>query len=84
VMPKKPSDAEREALVQAEVENYCREHPRSPTAMRRPRIFLRGSNCVALLGGTLQEGIAGIGTTVQAALRAFDTQYLNSLKPPQG
>ncbi len=68
----------------AEMERYCEEHPRSPTAVRRPRIMLRGRNCVALLGSTLEDGIAGIGSSVRAALRAFDVQYLNSLKPPRG
>lgn len=68
----------------AEMERYCAEHPRSPSAVRRPRIMLRGRNCVALLGSTLEDGIAGIGSSVRAALRAFDVQYANSLKPPRG
>ena len=68
----------------AEMERYCEEHPRSPTATRRPRIMVRGRNCVALLGSTLEDGIAGIGSSVRAALRAFDVQYSNSLKPPRG
>ena len=68
----------------AEMERYCQEHPRSPTAVRRPRVIVRGRNCVALLGSTLEDGIAGIGSTVRAALRAFDVQYANSLKPPRG
>ena len=33
---------------------------------------------------TMQDGVAGIGSTVSAALRAFDIQYANSLKPPRG
>ncbi len=68
----------------AEMERYCEEHPRSPTAIRRPRIMIRGRSCVALLGSTLEDGIAGIGSSVNAALRAFDLQYSNSLKPPRG
>jgi hypothetical protein len=68
----------------AEMERYCEEHPRSPSAVRRPRIMLRGRSCVALLGSTLEDGVAGIGSTVRAALRAFDVQYSNSLKPPRG
>ncbi len=82
-MPNKPTkscDTERTAEALAEMERYCEEHPRSPAAVRRPRIMIRGSSCVALLGGTLQDGVAGIGATVRAALRAFDAQYLNSLK----
>jgi hypothetical protein len=30
----------------------------------------------------VEEGIVGIGTTVTAALRAFDAQYLAGLRPP--
>ena len=72
----------QEAL--AEMERYCEEHPLSPSAVRRPRIMVRGRNCVALLGSTLEDGIAGIGSSVRAALRAFDVQYSNSLKSPRG
>lgn len=68
----------------AEMERYCAEHPRSPTAVRRPRIMVRGRNCIALLGSTLEDGIAGIGSSVRSALSAFDVQYSNSLKPPRG
>ncbi len=78
----KTIQAEREA--RAEMARYCAKHPRSPTAVRKPRLMLRGRSWVALLGYTLQDGVAGIGTTVGAALRAFDVQYHNSLKPPRG
>jgi hypothetical protein len=30
------------------------------------------------------RGIVGIGPTVEAALRAFEVQYLRALKPPAG
>jgi hypothetical protein len=30
----------------------------------------------------VEEGIVGIGPTVEAALRAFDAQYLAGLRPP--
>jgi len=30
----------------------------------------------------VEEGIIGIGSTVTAALRAFDAQYLAGLRPP--
>jgi hypothetical protein len=45
-------------------------------------LFFRGDLWIALLGVNLEEGIVGIGPTVEAALRAFDTQYLNGLRPP--
>jgi len=46
--------------------------------------MIRGSSCIALLGATLQDGIAGIGASVDAALRAFDLQYSNSPRRPRG
>jgi len=42
-------------------------------------LSIRGRTFVALLGPTIEEGIAGFGDSVQAALRAFDTQYSRSL-----
>ena len=59
---------------------YCEEHPRSPAATRRPRIMSRGKLWIALLGSTLEDGIAGIGPTVETALHAFDVRYKNTLK----
>ena len=64
------------------MERYCVEHPRSPSAVRRPQLSRRGRTFVALLGRNLQSGISGIGNTVEAALRAFDLQYLRALQPP--
>ena len=75
-------DSARETL--AEMERYCAQHPSSPSATRRPRVMWRGHTCVALLGSTLEDGIAGLGGTVGAALRAFDVRYSNSLKARRG
>jgi hypothetical protein len=61
---------------------YCAEHPGSPSAARRPLLFLRSHLWIALLGPSVEEGIIGIGPTVEAALRAFDAQYLADLRPP--
>jgi hypothetical protein len=65
-----------------EVAIYCDKHPRSPSAVRRPKVMLRGDVWIALIGDTVQRGIAGFGPTIQAALGAFDRQYLNALRPP--
>lgn len=67
-----------------QMELYCRAHPGSPSAVRRPQLFVRGELWIALLGPTVEEGIVGIGSTVPAALRAFDGQYLAGLRPPDG
>ena len=65
-----------------QMELYCNAHPGSPSAVRRPKLFVRGELWIALLGPTVEEGIVGIGATVRAALRAFDSQYLAGLRPP--
>ena len=65
-----------------QMELYCQAHPGSPAAVRRPRLFVRGELWIALLGPSVEEGIVGIGSTVAAALRAFDRQYLAGLRPP--
>jgi hypothetical protein len=58
------------------MELYCAAHPGSPSAARKPRLLYRGQLWVALLGPSVEEGLVGIGQTVEAALRAFDAQYL--------
>ncbi|PWT86219.1 MAG: hypothetical protein C5B58_01775 [Acidobacteria bacterium] len=65
-----------------QMELYCTAHPGSPSSVRRPRLFVRGELWIALLGPSVEEGIVGIGSTVTAALRAFDAQYLAGLRPP--
>lgn len=70
------------ASAMEQMKHYCVAHPRSPSAVRRPLLFVRGDLWIALLGPNLEEGIVGIGPTVTAALRAFDAQYLVGLRPP--
>jgi hypothetical protein len=36
----------------------------------------------ALLGKNVRQGIAGFGPTIEAALSAFDRQYLSYLRQP--
>ncbi|MDQ6655744.1 MAG: hypothetical protein M3Y80_08030 [Verrucomicrobiota bacterium] len=72
-------------VVSAEqIAQYCAEHPRSPAAVRRPKVMRRGRAFIALLGSTLEDGIAGIGNTVEQALVEFDLQYSARLRPPRG
>jgi hypothetical protein len=70
------------AAAAEEMKHYCAIHPGSPSAVRRPQLFFRGDLWIALLGPSVEEGIVGIGPSVSAALRAFDTQYLAGLRPP--
>jgi hypothetical protein len=64
------------------MELYCAAHPGSPAAVRRPQLLIRGQLWIALLGPSVEEGIVGIGPTVEGALRAFDAQYIAGLRPP--
>src|SRR5437867_2352280 len=70
------------AAATEQMDLYCRARPGSPSAVRRPQLFYRGDLWVAVLGPSVEEGIVGIGPTVAAALRAFDSQYLAGLRPP--
>ena len=71
--------ADQTLAAMQEMERYCATPPGSPAAVRRPRLSIRGRTFVALLGPTIEEGIAGFGDSVRAALRAFDAQYSRSL-----
>jgi hypothetical protein len=65
------------------MEQYFADHPRSPSAVRRPKVSKQGDTFIVLLGRDLQDGIVGLGNTVENALRAFDSQYLSTLRPPE-
>jgi hypothetical protein len=64
-------------------ELYCESHPGSPSAVRSPTVFIKSGVWTALLGKSVRQGIAGFGPTVEAALRAFDRQYLEHLRRPR-
>ena len=61
---------------------YYAAHPRSPSAIRQPTLTVQAGTWIAMLGQSVEEGIVGLGNSVEAALRAFDLQYLNALRPP--
>src|SRR5262249_12228231 len=74
--PRRRRVADYAATAIEQMKLYRDAHPGSPSDMRHPQLFFRGDLWIALLGPSLEEGIVGIGPTVAAALRAFDTQYL--------
>jgi hypothetical protein len=78
----KPMSSLQQHAALQRVEMYCQAHPRSPSAVRKPRVMKRGKLWMALLGSNVRDGIVGLGPTVEAALRAFDAQYLSALCPP--
>jgi hypothetical protein len=91
-VPHRHHAADHAAAAIEQMEMYCNAHPDSPSAMRRPKLFVRNDLWVALLGPSIEEGIVGIGPNVAAALRAFDAQYnaglpnetiSSSIKPEQ-
>jgi hypothetical protein len=63
------------------MELYCATYPDSPSAVRRPRLMVRDQLWIALLGPSVEEGIIGIGPSVESALRAFDMQYFAGVRP---
>ena len=65
-----------------QMKHYCATHPGSPSAVRGPQLFFRGELWIAVLEPSVEEGIVGIGPSVEAALRAFDAQYLVRSRPP--
>ena len=75
------ADPAQTALV--EMKSYCTAHPSSPSAVRRPALSIRSGLWIALLGPSIEEGIVGTGSTVEAALRAFDAQYMLGLTSGQ-
>jgi hypothetical protein len=79
--PNLATDYAAKAIEQMDI--YCTAHPDSPSAMRRPKLFVRNDLWIALLGPSIEEGIVGIGPTVAAALRAFDAQYVAGM-PNEG
>jgi hypothetical protein len=67
------TDQASEAMEQMEL--YCVAHPRSPSAQRRPRLFVRGQLWIPLLGRRVEEG----GT--QRFVARVVTSALHSLNP---
>lgn len=58
--------------VQQEVLAYCQAHPGSAASSGRPQILFSRGRYVALLGGSIERGKIGFGTSVASALRALD------------
>jgi hypothetical protein len=82
-MPKKMKKPTSLAAAMERAELYFTAHPGSPSAVRRPSLIPRSGTWVATLGKDFRESIVGLGATVEAALRAFDRQYLAALRPPE-
>ena len=75
--------AEPARMALKEMKSYCARHPNGPSAARRPALSIRRGLWIALLGPSVEEGIVGIGFTVEGALRAFDSQYMAGRRSPE-
>ena len=71
-----------ELAVTEKAEIYFTAHAGSPSSVRRPELSIQSGRWVALLGRSIDDGIFGFGSSVEAALRSFDAQYLAALRPP--
>ena len=67
--------------IEERMERYFAAHPGGPAAVRRPRLSKQGLMWVALLGPNVTAGVAGLGSTIEQALGAFDRQYVNRFRP---
>src|SRR6188472_19695 len=72
------TSGENDKAASRKMERYCLEHPGSPAAVRSPKLSFRSGTWIALLGDNIEDGIAGFGSSVEAALRAFDLIYRES------
>ena len=85
IMRNKATDRGRRTnSISEEVEQmrlYCAAHPSTPSAIRQPHLFRREQLWIALLGPNAEQGIVGIGPSIEAALSNFDAQYLAYLHP---
>ena len=59
-----------------EMIKYYAVHPKNSTATRRPQLSFRNGLWTAFLGSSVTDGIVGIGSTVEEALRSFDNRYV--------
>jgi hypothetical protein len=68
--------------AQERAEVYFIAHPGSPSAIKRPALSKRSGQWVAVAGRFSSNCIVGLGSSVEAALRAFDARYRATLRPP--
>lgn len=67
------------SLAQEAIATVQREMIR-PSVMFRPRLSIDGNMWCALYGENLQEGVAGFGSSPEAACCAFDNAWTMNLK----
>ena len=63
-------------LLAAAQEEYQRAiESRLPSRVYKPRIYIDGNQWCALYGDNIQDGVAGVGDTPEAAMTDFDRNW---------
>ena len=66
--------------IEQETQFYLAAHPTGPAAHRHPHVMKQSGVWLALEPNA-QMDILGVGPTIEAALAAFDREYLNHPRP---
>jgi hypothetical protein len=72
----------RTFITRERAELYFTAHPGGPSAVYRPMLLPRSDEWVAILANDSRRSTVGLGATVEAALGAFDVQYLRGMRSP--
>lgn len=71
-------------MIKDDVEDFLKEHPRSPAARLRPRMGMVGDIWLAFIGTKLRKGSSGLGQTPRDALEDFNRHFLEPLVSSNG
>ena len=67
------------SAIKEDVEEYLKNHPRSPAARLRPKIGIADDVWLAFIGPELREGASGLGQTPRDALEDFNRNFMEPL-----
>ena len=67
------------SAIKEDVEEYLKNHPRSPAARLRPKIGIADDVWLAFIGPELREGASGLGPTPRDALDDFNRHFMEPL-----
>ncbi|PYJ71334.1 MAG: hypothetical protein DME75_07645 [Verrucomicrobia bacterium] len=67
------------SAIKEDVEEYLKNHPRSPAARLRPKIGIADDVWLAFIGPELREGASGLGQTPRDALEDFNRHFMEPL-----
>jgi len=67
------------SAIKEDVEEYLKNHPRSPAARLRPKIGMADDVWLAFIGPELREGASGLGQTPRDALDDSNRRFMEPL-----